>query len=139
MRKQIAVLSLVALCFALTAAAFVRAEEQKSSGYGDITISELKAVIADKSAVILDVNGTDSYNSGHIPTAQNFEAVKDKLATVLPKDKDALVVAYCGGPQCSAYKQAVTAALAMGYTNVKHLKPGISGWKQAGEKTEKAG
>jgi rhodanese-related sulfurtransferase len=36
-----------------------------------------------------------------------------------------------------AYKQAATAAEKLGYKNVKHLSAGISGWKDAGEKTEK--
>ena len=54
-------------------------------------------------------------------------------------NKDALIVAYCGGPQCMAYKAAAKKAVALGYTNVKHLSAGISGWKDAGEKVEKAG
>jgi rhodanese-related sulfurtransferase len=54
----------------------------------------------------------------------------------LPSDKGALVVAYCGSPACSAYKAAANKAKELGYTNVKHLSAGISGWKKAGEKTE---
>jgi rhodanese-related sulfurtransferase len=57
---------------------------------------------------------------------------------VLPKDKNALVVAYCGGPKCKAYEAAAKAAEKLGYTNIKHLTAGISGWKDAGEKTETA-
>jgi rhodanese-related sulfurtransferase len=53
----------------------------------------------------------------------------------LPADKNALVVAYCGGPSCNAYTAAAKKAKALGYTNVKHLSAGISGWKAAGEKT----
>ena len=49
----------------------------------------------------------------------------------------ALIVAYCGGPKCMAYKAAATAALKLGYTNVKHLPDGIKGWVQAGEPVEK--
>ena len=86
---------------------------------------------------MIDVNGSDSYKEGHIPTAIDFEAKNEKLKEVLPKEKDALIVAYCGGPQCGAYKTAAKAAMALGYTNVKHLSAGISGWKQAGEKLEK--
>ena len=37
------------------------------------------------------------------------------------------------------YKTAAEKAVALGYTNVKHLSAGISGWKEAGEKVEKAG
>lgn len=58
--------------------------------------------------------------------------------TAMPKDKHALIVAYCGGPQCQAYQSAAKAAQKLGYTNVKHLTAGISGWHDAGEKMEKA-
>ena len=101
------------------------------------SIKDLKKAIEEKKVTVIDVNGTDSYKQGHIPTAINFEAKKAELKKVLPKDKDALVVAYCGGPQCGAYKSAAVAAKELGYTNVKHLSAGIKGWKDAGEKTEK--
>jgi rhodanese-related sulfurtransferase len=104
----------------------------------DISQPELQAAIANKSAVILDVNGTDSYKSGHIPGAIDYIANKDQIAAKLPADKNALVVAYCGSPSCHAYKAAADAAVALGYTNVKHFAPGISGWKESGAPTEKS-
>jgi rhodanese-related sulfurtransferase len=105
--------------------------------YPDISIEELKSAIASKSVTVIDVNGARSYERGHVPSAVEFGAVKDSLADVLPDDKGALVVAYCGGPSCSAYTRAANAAKDLGYTNVKHLSAGISGWLQAGEKVEK--
>ena len=60
-----------------------------------------------------------------VPTVKN-------LAKLLPKDKNTLVVAYCGGPGCSAYKRGAAAAEKLGYKNIKHLSAGISGWKKAG-------
>ena len=105
--------------------------------YPEIQIKELKSAMTSKNVTILDVNGTDSYKQGHIPGAIDFTANKQKLASVLPKDKNALVVAYCGGPKCSAYEAAAKAAKELGYKNVKHLTAGISGWQAAGEKMEK--
>jgi rhodanese-related sulfurtransferase len=126
MKKILATLAAVA--FALTAFA---------GEYPDISIKDLKTAIESKKVAVIDVNGTDSWQKGHIPGALNFETAKEKLAALLPKDKDTLVVAYCGGPSCQAYQQAAKAAKALGYKNVKHLSAGISGWKQAGEKMEK--
>ena len=103
--------------------------------FPDISHDELKAAIAEKKVVLIDVNGSDSYKSGHIPGAIDFESTKD-LAKALPADKNALVVAYCGNEQCSAYQQGAKAAQALGYTNVKHYAKGIAGWKKSGEKTE---
>ena len=104
--------------------------------YPDISIAELKKAIATKKVIVIDVNGSDSYKAGHVPTALNYADIQSSLASALPKDKDALVVAYCGGPACHAYTKAADAAAKLGYSNVKHLSAGISGWLQAKEKTE---
>lgn len=105
--------------------------------FPDISISEVKALTESKKAVIIDVNGSDSYKEGHVPGALDFDAVSSKLAKVLPADKNALIVAYCGGPKCKAYQAAANAAEKLGYKNVKHMSAGISGWKSAGGKLEK--
>lgn len=105
--------------------------------YPDISIAELKTAIAEKKVTVIDVNGGSSYARGHVPTAINFAEAKADLASKLPADKGALIVAYCGGPSCSAYTRAADAAKELGYTNIKHLSAGISGWLQAGEATEK--
>jgi rhodanese-related sulfurtransferase len=123
---------LIALCAVALVSAAVYAAH-----YPEIQINELKSAISAKNVTILDVNGTDSYKQGHIPGAIDFTANKKHLASFLPKDKSALVVAYCGGPKCGAYETAAKAAKELGYTNVKHLTAGISGWQAAGEKMEK--
>jgi rhodanese-related sulfurtransferase len=120
-------LTLTAALFSITAFA---------GEFPDISISELKQAIADKKVTVLDVNGSDSFKKGHIPGAIDFRAEKKDIAAKLPADKSALVVAYCGGPTCGAYAAAAKAAKELGYTNVKHLSAGISGWKSAGEKLE---
>jgi rhodanese-related sulfurtransferase len=122
--------------FIIPAAAALLAVSVYAAQYPEITIPELKTAMSAKSVVLLDANGTDKWSKGHIPGAIDFTAAKDNLAGVLPKDKSALVVAYCGGPKCRAYEAAAKAAEKLGYTNVKHLTAGISGWQDAGEKTE---
>jgi|SRR3954452_1124744 rhodanese-related sulfurtransferase len=126
MKKLIAVLATLALA-ALTFA----------GEYPDVSIKEVKSLSQSKKAVIIDVNGTESYQKGHVPGALDFEAIKDNLAARLPADKDALVIAYCGGPRCMAYQEAAQAAAKLGYKNVKHMSAGIAGWKEAGQPLEK--
>lgn len=106
--------------------------------FADISISEVKALIKEKKVTLIDVNGSESYKKGHVPTALDFDTVEKDLAKHLPADKNSLIVAYCGGPKCSAYQAAAKAAEKLGYKNVKHMSAGISGWVQAGEKTQKA-
>ena len=101
-----------------------------------ISHGALKKAIAEKRVTLLDANGTETYQAGHIPGALDFEAAEDALAAKLPTDKTALIVAYCADEQCSAFAFAAEKARELGYTNVQHYAPGIVGWKKAGEKAE---
>ena len=120
---------------ALLVTAFV-AVSAYADEFADISINEVNKLADSKSAVIIDVNGDDSFKAGHVPGALNFAAIKDNLTGSLPKKKDGLIIAYCGNPKCGAYLKAAKAAEKLGYTNIKHMSAGISGWKAAGMKTE---
>ena len=93
--KKILLLPLLALlCLSLSAIA---------GTFPDITLPQLKSAIASKQVTLLDVNGPVSYANGHIPGAIDFTAHTANLASVLPSDKNALIVAYCGNEHCGAY------------------------------------
>ena len=121
--------ALLALILAVSSSAF-------AADFADIAHKDLNTAIESKAVVIIDVNGSDSYKAGHIPTAIDFEAKEKELAKLLPADKNALIVAYCGSAQCPAWKSAATAVSKLGYTNVKHYTGGLSGWKEAGGKLQ---
>ena len=103
--------------------------------YPEISQADLKKAIAEKKVVLLDANGSESYKARHIPGALDFETAN--LKSQFPKDKGALVVAYCGNEQCPLYQAAAEKAKQLGYTNVKHFAKGIQGWVKSGEPTEK--
>lgn len=109
-----------------------------AGSFPDIGLPELKKAISEKEVTVIDVNGTASYKAGHIPGSIDYIAVKEDLASKLPDDKSALIVAYCGSEKCGAYAQAAEAAKKLGYTNVKHFSPGLKGWKEAGEPLQSA-
>ena len=125
----------VAPLLAVTGASALAAE---ASHAPEVTLDELKKLVATNEATIIDANGVDMYKNGHIPGAVHFAQVQDNLKAVLPADKSKLIVGYCGGPMCTAWQDAEKAVKALGYTNIKHFKAGISGWKKAGEKVEKS-
>jgi rhodanese-related sulfurtransferase len=129
MKKLITLLTSLCLAVAVYAG---------SGKVASISHADLQAAIAKKAVTVLDVNGSESFTEGRIPGAIDFSANGKKLAALLPKDKNALVVAYCGNEHCSAYQSAASAAVALGYTNVKHYAPGIDGWKKSGAKLEKS-
>ena len=123
--------------FVLLATA-VMAVSAYAGEFADVSVTEVKALVEAKSAVIIDVNGAKSYAAGHVPGALSFAAIKDNLAASLSADKGALIVAYCGNEQCPAYRAGALAAQKLGYTNVKHYAKGIQGWLKTGEPVEKA-
>ena len=104
--------------------------------YPDISVKELQKAIKDGKVTVIDVNGAKSFKRGHIPTAIDFSSQGKNLGKLLPKDKNQLVVAYCGGPGCGAYRRGADAAAKLGFKNVKHLSAGISGWKKSGAPIE---
>ena len=97
--------------------------------YGDITKAELQTVGKGNKVVTLDANSEKSFKKNKIGEAVHFDKKRD-IASVLPKGttKDQLIVAYCGGTGCAAWKDAAMKACEAGYTNVKHFSAGISGW-----------
>jgi rhodanese-related sulfurtransferase len=129
MKKIITLLTSLCLAASVFAAA---------GKFADISHADLQKAIDSKTATILDVNGSESFAEGRIPGAIDFNAHASKLASLLPKDKNALIVAYCGNERCIAYRRAAMAAAELGYTNVKHYAPGIMGWKKSGAKLEKS-
>ena len=111
--------------------AFVSSLAGAANSAPEISLQDLKKAVDEKKVFLIDANGTGSYKSGHIPGAIHYSKHEEKLASVLPADKSSLIVAYCGGPMCSAWEDAAKEAQKAGYTNVKHLKAGIKGWKEA--------
>lgn len=144
-RHLIAALALGCLVPAFAAEPVAPAKEKgdkvKVEGQAEhhhLTAPELKKLIDEKKVTLLDCNGSESFAKGHIPGAIDVEASKANLSTLLPKEKSALVVAYCGGPKCHAFKEGVAAAKKLGYTKVEHFSGGLSGWTEAGYALEGA-
>ncbi len=114
--------------FALTAFAAENPVCKDDAHYPIVSKKDLKGIVAANQATIFDVNSADSFKSNHVPGAVHYESHEKDFSKFLPADKSALIVAYCGGPMCEAWKTAAERACNMGYTNVKHFKDGISGW-----------
>lgn len=71
------------------------------------------------------------YVKGHIPGAVNLPTTYfDQKKNLLPADKSALVVFYCGGLKCALSHKAAFKAQAMGYKNVKVFAKGYPNWKK---------
>jgi rhodanese-related sulfurtransferase len=121
------VLCLSPLTLVYTAPA-VAAETVKAP---EVSLEEVKKLVESKGAIFLDANSSKTYKESHIPGAVSYADNKADLTKVLPSDKSALIVAYCGGPKCTAWEAAAADAKKLGYTNIKHFKGGLKVWQDA--------
>ena len=69
------------------------------------------------------------YDKGHIPMAVSIPNTQfDKMTDQLPKDKNALLIFYCGGLKCKLSHKSARKAEALGYKNVKVFAQGFPAW-----------
>lgn len=69
------------------------------------------------------------YDKGHIPMAISIpDSQFAKMTDNLPKDKNSLLIFYCGGPKCKLSHKSARKAEALGYQNVKVFAEGFPGW-----------
>jgi rhodanese-related sulfurtransferase len=99
--------------------------------FPDISIAELKKAIAEKKVVVIDVNGAESYKSGHIPTAVNYSAVQSDLASVLPKEKDALNLLFLLLPVANVGIPFIIKSFPVVFSADVALLFGVVGWTGA--------
>jgi rhodanese-related sulfurtransferase len=97
----------------------------------DFVISKISVPMADNVMVIDARPYKVKYTKGHIPGAISIpQSEFDKKVNLLPKDKDTLLIYYCGGVKCKLSHKSAKKAKALGYTNVKVFAKGFPEWKK---------
>lgn len=110
---------------------------------GEVSTAELKKILAERSAIILDARPHLEYAISHIPGALNVAPkpgvsasmyVSDvaEIGRLVSSDKAARVVLYCNGPYCGKSKRLAEELLAAGYSNVRRYQLGIPVWRALG-------
>src|ERR1700722_4964826 len=94
----------------ISTAAMAASNCKEESNYPLVERSELASLVDQKAAFVVDVNSKESFDEHHVPTAIHYGSHSKDFAKLLPQDKGALIVAYCGGPQCTAWKKAAEEA-----------------------------
>lgn len=100
-----------------------------------ISPGELHQLIQKQQATVLDVNSRQSWIKARVPGALNLDPAGYHDSD-LPPDKDSSLVFYCSNPMCTKAPNAARRAKKMGYSNVKVMSAGISGWLAAKLPTE---
>src|SRR5262245_36032720 len=113
----------------------------------EVSTEQLRGILADKSAVVLDARPFREFAISHVPGALNVSAkpgvpmsmyVSDvaEIGRLLEGKKATPVVLYCNGPYCGKSKRLADELLAAGYTNVRRYQLGIPVWRALGGLTE---
>jgi len=99
----------------------------------EVSTDQLRGILADMSAVVLDARPVREYALSHIPGTMNVAAkpgvpmsayVSDvaEVGRLLEGKKQTPLVLYCNGPYCGKSKRLAEELLAAGYTNVRRYQ-----------------
>jgi rhodanese-related sulfurtransferase len=117
--------------------AIVGDHDQKTS---EVSTDQIRRVLADGSAVVIDARTRSEYVAGHIPGALNFDVPPDRVAAALEQllngDKERALVLYCNGPYCQASRRLGEHLIAAGFTRVQRYQLGMPIWRALGGPTE---
>lgn len=94
--------------------------------------AQVKQVVdSGEEVTLVDVREGDEWRAGHLSGAVHLPRgfLELQIDEKLP-DKDAPIIFYCAGGNRSAL--AAVTARELGYTNVRHMVRGISGWRDEG-------
>lgn len=140
----LAIISVSLATFLSTSCSYSKDKEESKSEsvedaikkFPEISHEDLEKAIGAMGVFIIDANSVETFEKGHIPSASSFAKEGKEIFEYLPEDKSHLIVSYCGSPECTAWLNPAQLVKALGYTNVKHYKGGIKGWKKSGGKTQ---
>lgn len=118
----------------LFAASFAWAADKAETEFRVISTDQLKEMITEKKDVLLiDARTAEEYQEAHIAGAVSIpEKHFDEKVSLLPKDKDHLIVFYCNGVKCGKSKKAAKRADAIGYRNILVYGEGFPVWEEKG-------
>ena len=113
-----------------------------SGGSPEISTAELRAALADTSAIILDARPYEEYAVSHMPGARAVPAkagttpalyVGDaaEVAKTIP-DKSQPLILYCNGLFCGRSERLADDLTKLGYRNVRRYQLGSPGWRALG-------
>ena len=111
--------------------------DQKTAEVGT---AELRKILADNSAIVLDTRPRAQFVAGHVPGAKNLDAKPDEVVAAVEKltggDRSRALVLSCNGPFCQASRTMGAQLVAAGFTSVRRYQLGIPVWRALGGPTE---
>lgn len=97
--------------------------------YTDITVAELKTLMANKEFVFVNVHIPYEGDIPGTDLSVPFNEIEQNLDQ-FPAEMDAMIVLYCQSDRMSTI--AAETMVGLGYTNIWNLEGGMAAWEQAG-------
>ena len=98
--------------------------------------SELKRILADGTAILVDTRTRAEFVAGHIPGARGLDGPPSGYAAMVEHmvagDKSKALVLYCNGPFCQASKRLAEQLVEVGFSNVRRYQLGLPVWRTLG-------
>ena len=109
----------------------------------EVSTEEVRRILAEGSATVLDARPFLEYAVSHIPGARNVAAkpgvpmsmyVSDvaEISRLVKGEKATPIVLYCNGPFCGKSKRLAEELLGAGFTSVRRYQLGIPVWRALG-------
>jgi rhodanese-related sulfurtransferase len=112
---------------------------EKGAKTQEVSTEELRRILADGSATVIDARPRAEFDAGHIPGARLLDAAPAQqlaaVARLVNGDKAAALVLYCNGPYCQASRRLADKLAAAGFTNVRRYQLGMPVWRALGGPT----
>ena len=114
-------------------------ESTKADPQG-LALAEISVEDADAAlkagAMAFDANSDRTREKyGTVPGAVMLTSSSKYELSQLPEDKSKNLIFYCSNTRCTASDNAAERASIHGYKNVRIMREGIKGWKEAGKPT----
>ncbi len=108
----------------------------------EVSTDELRQILLDSSAIVLDARPYEEYAVSHIPSARSvrgkrgttpalYVADASEVMESLP-DLDQALILYCNGLYCGRSERFAEELLSLGYRNVSRYQLGAPGWRALG-------
>jgi rhodanese-related sulfurtransferase len=108
----------------------------------ELSTGELRQVLLESSAIVLDARPYEEYAVSHIPGARSvrgkpgttpalYVADANEVLEKLPDPNQALIL-YCNGLYCGRSERFAEELMSLGYRNVSRYQLGAPGWRALG-------
>ena len=105
----------------------------------EVSTEELRRILADGSAIVVDTRSREEFEAGHIPGARVLDAPASDHVNAVERmvrgDKRAALVLYCNGPYCQASRRLAEQLVGAGFSNVRRYQLGMPIWRALGGPT----